>query len=515
MLTLDDFDQIIFADFEFVARPGERPDVVCLAWHELPAGKTHRLWRNELGDTPPYRIDDRVLFVCFVANAELGCHLARGWPLPAHVLDLSPEFRGYTNGRLTPEGKGLLGALAYFDIPSISSKQKDGLRRRIMKGWPFTAEEREEILAYCASDVDVLPRLLDKLAPSIDLDVALYRGEFVAASAVMEFHGVPNDMSIFPRLADKRAWRYVRDAMVPAIDAAYGVYIKDKAGDWHFRMERFQQYLDREGIVWPLTDKGKLSTKRKTFENMTKGHPQLEALRQLRHARDKMRQIRLAVGADGRNRTVLWPFQSKSSRSQPKASQWIFSPAVWLRSLIKPEPGRNEESKECREIVLDFEGPIQGQALRVAAKSAAILDRHSTRWRSRTAVGAEEWLRRGQTKECAQKQVSCQDFVITIREGRHQFYWHKKQEQSRISPSDTVVMLKTCRRTSMGRRRRTVGIGTPLPSRCRSRSSGNWGRAANRARAGHRLSAMEGRPSAAGKPSSRQPVTQSGPPLAT
>ena len=77
----------------------------------------------------------------------------------------------------------------------------------------------------------------------------------------------------------------------------------------------------------------------------------------------------------------------------------------------------------------------------MAAKSGAILDRHSTRWRSRTAVGAEEWLRRGQTKEWAQKQVSCQDFVITIREGRHQFSWHKKQEQSRISPSDTVVML--------------------------------------------------------------------------
>src|SRR6202051_2899779 len=85
----------------------------------------------------------------------------------------------------------------------------------------------------------------------------------------------------------------------------------------------------------------------------------------------------------------------------------------------------------------------QGQALRVAAKSAAILDRHSTRWRSRTAVGAEEWLRRGQTKEWARKQVSCQDFVITIREGRHQFSWHEKQEQLRISPSDTVMVL-TC-----------------------------------------------------------------------
>ena len=52
-----------------------------------------------------------------------------------------------------------------------------------------------------------------------------------------------------------------------------------------------------------------------------------------------MRTVKLAVGADGRNRTVLWPFKAKTSRTQPKASQWIFSPAVWLRSLIKPEPG--------------------------------------------------------------------------------------------------------------------------------------------------------------------------------
>jgi hypothetical protein len=87
----------------------------------------------------------------------------------------------------------------------------------------------------------------------------------------------------------------------------------------------------------------------------------------------------------------------------------------------------------------------QGQALRVAAKSAAILDRHSTRWRSRTAVGAEEWLRRGQTKEWLRKQVLCQDFVITIREGRHQFPWHKKQERSRIPPLDTVVVLNYVR----------------------------------------------------------------------
>src|SRR5262249_42835171 len=207
-------------------------------------------------------------------------------------------------------------------------------------GWPFTAEEREEILRYCATDVEAMVALLPKIFPHIDLDIALHHGEFVAALACMEHAGVPIDMKIFPQLTDLQACPYVRDAMVPTIDAVYGVYVKGPDGDWHFNLDLFKQYLEREGIAWPLTETGKLVTKDKTFENMSKGHPQLEALRQLRHARNKMRKIKLAVGADGRNRTVLWPFKAKTGRTQPKASQWIFSPAVWLRSLIKPGPGQ-------------------------------------------------------------------------------------------------------------------------------------------------------------------------------
>jgi DNA polymerase family A len=337
--TLDGFEQVIFADFEFIAKPGERPDVVCLAWHV--AGQTHRLWRDQLGDRPPYRTDDKVLFVCFVGNAELTCHLALGWPLPTNVLDLNPEFRCIINGRTVPAGKGLLGALAYYGFDSIGSKHKDAMRDRIVKGWPFSEKEREEILLYCASDVDAMVRLLPKMLPDIEPDAALHRGEFVAASARMEHRGVPIDMEIFTQLADKNAWRYVRDAMTPAIDARYGVYVKGPDGDWHFNMEKFEAYLEREGIVgWPRLETGKLNLKRKTIEDMSKGHPQLESLRQLRHARDKMRKIKLAVGTDGRNRITLWPFKAKTSRTQPKAGQWIFSPAVWLRSLIKPAPGR-------------------------------------------------------------------------------------------------------------------------------------------------------------------------------
>jgi DNA polymerase I len=334
------FEEIVLADFEFVSSPGERPDVVCLGARELRSGRTHQLWRDQLGHSTPYRIDDKTLFVRFVANAELACHLALGWPLPHNVLDLSPEFRCITNGRTTPSGKGLLGALAYYRLDAIGTKQKDVMRNRIIQGWPFTAEERGQILEYVLSDTDALVRLLPKMLPDIDLGIALYRGESVAAAAVMEHRGVPVDAEIFSQLADKHAWRAVQDGMVPAIDAKYGVYARDSAGSWSFNMELFDAYLTRQGIDWPRLDTGKLNMRRKTFENMTRGWPQLEELRQLRYTRDKLRKVKLAVGADGRNRTILWPFQAKTSRTQPKASQWIFSPAVWLRSLIKPGPGR-------------------------------------------------------------------------------------------------------------------------------------------------------------------------------
>jgi DNA polymerase I len=306
------FQEIWLHDFEFIARPGEHPDVVCLVAHEWRSGRTLRLWRDELGEQPPYRTDAGALFVSFVANAECACHLALGWPLPARVLDLSPAFRNLTNGLPTPEGKGLIGAQRYYGLDAIGTKQKDAARDRVIKGWPFTAEEREWILKYCESDVDSLRRLLPHILPKIELDVALHWGEFAAVSALMEHHGVPIDMEIFAQLADEDIWRRVRDAMVPAIDAKYGVYVRNAAGDWTFNMERFAAYLAREGIAWPLLESGKLNMKRKTFENMSKGWPQLEDLRQLRHARDKMRKIKLAVGRDGRNRTVLWPFKSKT-----------------------------------------------------------------------------------------------------------------------------------------------------------------------------------------------------------
>ena len=231
------FARVILEDFEFISKPGERPDVVCMVFHDLSTGQTTRLWRDQLGEQPPYDTGPDTLVVSFVFNAEGACHLALGWPLPKNVLDLSAEFKCQVNGKGIPrKNQGLIGALQYFGLSSIAPKRKDAMRDRILKGWPFTAEEREQILAYCAEDVEALRKLLFALLPKINLPIALHRGEAVAALARSEHVGVPIDAEIFAQLADKTTWREIRDSMVPLVDV-HGIYVRDKNGEWHWNTE--------------------------------------------------------------------------------------------------------------------------------------------------------------------------------------------------------------------------------------------------------------------------------------
>ena len=72
---------------------------------------------------------------------------------------------------------------------------------------------------------------------------------------------------------------------------------------------------------------------------MAKAHPKVSPMRELRSALSEMRLSDLAVGSDGRNRTLLSAFRSRTGRNQPSNTKYIFGPSVWLRSLIKPPEG--------------------------------------------------------------------------------------------------------------------------------------------------------------------------------
>jgi DNA polymerase I len=106
-----------------------------------------------------------------------------------------------------------------------------------------------------------------------------------------------------------------------------------------FRADRWAQYLIKQGIPWPRLPSGRLELGDDTFRQMAKAHPEVSPMRELRSALSELRLNDLAVGSDGRNRTILSAFRSRTGRNQPSNSKFIFGPSVWLRSLIKPPTG--------------------------------------------------------------------------------------------------------------------------------------------------------------------------------
>lgn len=336
-MQLDDFIEVWSVDFEFRAAPGERPDPVCLVAHELRSGRTLRVWQDELKGAPcPYNIGADSVFIAYYASAEMGCHLALGWPLPVNVIDLYAEFRVETNGRSLPMGNGLLGALDYYKQPAIEVLEKDAMRALVLRGGPYTDKEQDDILDYCESDVTGTARLWREMTSVLDskprLAHALLRGRYTKAVARMEDAGVPIDGAMLSNLRSK--WLSIKDALIQRVDDQFGVY-----DGRTFKLDRFEQYLSRHGIPWKTTPTGRLSLDDDTFSEQCKSYPQLRPLKELRQALGQLRLSELQVGHDDRNRTLMSMFRAKTGRNQPSTSKFVFGLSAWLRGLIRPKPG--------------------------------------------------------------------------------------------------------------------------------------------------------------------------------
>jgi len=327
------FSEIWAVDFEFVAEAGERTKPVCLVAWELRSGRKVRLWCTEFGSTPPYPTGPQSLIVAYYASAEISCHLALGWPVPKRVLDLFTEFRNRSNGVSTSCGSGLLGALAFHGLDGMGALEKEEMRSLILRGGPWSGAEQEAILAYCESDVAALARLLPAMVDMIDLPRALLRGRYMVAAAWMEHNGVSVDTATLARL--KTNWSTIQDRLIAQIDAEYGVY-----DGRTFKADRFASWLGRVGIPWPRLASGRLDLSDDAFREAARVHPVVAPLRELRSALFEMRLSDLAVGRDGRNRTLLSAFRARTGRNQPSNTKFVFGPSVWLRGLIQPPPGR-------------------------------------------------------------------------------------------------------------------------------------------------------------------------------
>lgn len=149
--NVENFRQIWMYDFEFIAGKGEKQAPVCMVGKEYFTGETIKLWNDDLLSmkNSPIATDSGVLHVAYFASAELGCFLNLDWKLPAHIIDLYAEFRAYSNGMVNPYGNGILGALNYFGHTFIQEDEKNEMRDLILKGGPWSPDDRSRILDYC------------------------------------------------------------------------------------------------------------------------------------------------------------------------------------------------------------------------------------------------------------------------------------------------------------------------------------------------------------------------------
>lgn len=325
--------EVWLVDFEFTAPDGNTPRPICMVARHFHTGETKRVW---LWDNPPKAcpipLGPEVIYCAYLASAEFSCHLALGWELPTHTLDLFVEFRHRTNGGFVPGGRGLLSALAWHGLSGIDGAEKTTMRELAMRGGPYTELERTALLDYCETDVVALAELLPRMWPKIDLPRALIRGRYMGAVSKVEQCGIPIDVSTLERL--KAKWDTVKANLVNECDQHYGVY-EGKT----FKSSRWAAWCAKNGIKWPQLETGKLDLKRDTFREMARKHPQVQLMHELRSTLADLRLNDLAVGVDGRNRFMLRVFGAKTGRNTPSSTKSIFGPSRWIRYLIKPAEG--------------------------------------------------------------------------------------------------------------------------------------------------------------------------------
>jgi len=264
MCYLEAYREIWLVDTEYYEPDGERPVPVCVAARELRTNRAVVQWYTEFGEKPPYSVESDCLFVSYSAAAELGCHIARGWKLPEHVLDLYVAFKMLVNGLniLPPKipgkkqgGLSLLFALQFFGLAPLNVtaiNAKEASRDLVKRGGPWTLEEKAEILAYCLSDADQLRPLLKAMLERINFQVTLFHCQYTRPQAWMQWNGIPIDTETF-HLLDKR-WESIQLELVKVMDAPFGLYEGTT-----FKISRFERWLVEHEKPWPTLPSGQLS----------------------------------------------------------------------------------------------------------------------------------------------------------------------------------------------------------------------------------------------------------------
>ena len=382
-------------DFEFSRDPNGRPDPICLAAYNLLSGETIVLWRDQMGAVPPYDIGEDAVFICYSGQeAELACHLALGWALPANVIDLIVCYRMAINGRGGNQRIGLLDAMLRLGLtPQVSPEEKKRAQQRCIQGWPFTLDDQTWLKGYVLSDVQEEVELTFDLVQrgfAVFSDHAAWHGEFIKELAKAWWRGVPIDPQYVPLLVVPEKRLQLRQTIIDDVSREVPVY---KGG--HRKTAELAKWFLANDIPIPLTPKGNYSFAIPKLERLAAAQREaddpanrdigetLEAFTEAQRVLAQLRDTAPPIGADNRLRAWFAPFLTKTSRAAPPTDEYIYNLPAWVRALM-------QASKSSALAYLDFKAMEFGlaAALSHCPNMRAFYATGDPYWATILAVGA-------------------------------------------------------------------------------------------------------------------------------
>jgi DNA polymerase I len=351
----NNFGTVVVVDFEYEIDANLLPNVLCMVAHVLNENlqlvrPVIRLWRGEFGSTPPFDIGPDALIVAYSAWAEMTCFKILGWKFPVHIFDLHTAYLAVSNILLPYEPneprkkprKRLSDACRAFDIEGWEQVDKETIAKDIGEG-RWRDHGRERVFDYCEEDVRMSVKLLRRMLrgstrfPAADVPRVLHWSNYSAKSiALIQMRGIPIDVALWDLVQEHKA--AVIHELIRQFDPSAGdddpIYTPD--GEWSYR--RFEAWLSRVGVgAWPRLESGQLDTSADAFGLMCHV-PGIKSLHALRDCLGFIAKARLPIGADGRNRPSLFPFQTATGRNAHSKSP--YNAHAGVRGFIAFPPDR-------------------------------------------------------------------------------------------------------------------------------------------------------------------------------
>lgn len=403
-----------FLDFEYNSTSEERLNLVSCAWvtytHSTRSIRKESFWIHQAPEAQAAlrsRIEhlhsQGFVFVCFNGVAEGSAFYSLGLnPTEFQWVDLQNEWKMLTNHchEYAYGWQLIRGKKVYTDPPkpkweqteedklrannskcekslsamkfkllgiAIDTEHKTQIRNLIISNDALAiSNNREAILDYNLSDVEHLPRILEKVseayikarAPQSFKDL-LWRGAVSADCALITCKGYPVNRAKVMRFAQNVP--KILQEIAEDINAQFpeiGVF------EWNNLRQAYtmKQKPLRDWVSarswpkpWRRTDKGDLSLSLDAwadFFHFRHDYPQGNlGAQMLRYLKTKQSMNGFmpkakgetffdSLGLDDRVRPYLNPYGAQSGRYQPKATSYIPLKAAWMRSLIEPKEGR-------------------------------------------------------------------------------------------------------------------------------------------------------------------------------